>query len=140
MLDVADLAREVRETGARLAPDPDRRTPRPAPDPQARALDKRGREIERGDPILFAAAGPFQGVYSGRYLGRDPSSGRMIAQIDQGEPRAGERAAILAGSTIRARGEDIRAEVKAAITRELKVLAGSALLSEISHATEPGGT
>ena len=108
-------------------PSPSAGSPRPAPDPQALAHDKRGREIERGDPILFAAAGPFRGVYAGRYLGRDPSSGRMIAQIDQGEPRAGERTAILAGSTIRARGEDIRAEVKAAISRELHVLAGGAL-------------
>lgn len=127
MFDVADLARGVREDGARLAPEPERRTPRPATNPLAVALDKRGREIERGDPILFAAAGPFRGVYAGRYLGRDPSSGRMIAQIDQGEPRAGERAAILAATTIRARGEDIRAEVKAAISRELRVLAGDAL-------------
>jgi hypothetical protein len=127
MLDVAELARAVREDRARLAPEAERRPRRPAPDPQARAVDKRGREIERGDPILFAAAGPASGVYAGRYLGRDPSSGRMIAQIDQGEPRAGERAAILAGSTIRARGEDIRAEAKAAIARELHVLAGDAL-------------
>ena len=35
MFDVAELAREVREDGARLAPEPERRTPRPALDPQA---------------------------------------------------------------------------------------------------------
>ena len=108
MLDVADLAAEVR-AGARLAPEPERRAPtRPPLDPTARALDKRGRSIEPGDPILFAAAGPFAGVYLGRFLGRDASTGRMIAQIDQGEPRAGERAAILPGFTIRTRAEDIR--------------------------------
>jgi hypothetical protein len=131
--EVAELAAEVRAGGA-LSPRESRpiagvaeRAARPTLDPNARAFDKRGREIESDDPILFAAAGPFAGVYLGRYAGRDPATGRMVAVIDQGEPRAGERAAALPGSTIRARAEDVRAEVRASIAREIMVLEGRAL-------------
>lgn len=127
MPEVATLVAEVRE-GGRLAPDPVRlRAARPPAAPTDRAFDKRGRELEKGDPILFAASGAFAGVYLGRYLGREASTGRMVAEIDHGEPRAGERTAIVAGATIRARGEDIRAEVRAAIAREIRSLEGWAL-------------
>jgi hypothetical protein len=127
MTDIADLALEVR-VGARLDPDSWRRFPEKVPiDPGARTFDKRGREIENGDPILFAAAGSFQGVFLGRFLGRDPSTGRMIAQVDPAEPRAGERTAILAASTLRARAEDIRAELRRSIARDLREMAGHPL-------------
>lgn len=124
----ARLAHELR-AGVRLAPPTELpgRNARPS-DPGDRAYDRRGREIEPGDPILFAASGPFSGVYFGRYLGRDPVSGRMVARVDIGEPRAGEQAAILTGLTIRARAEDIRAEVCAAVAREIMELDGRATL------------
>ncbi|MBP7001688.1 hypothetical protein [Amaricoccus sp.] len=127
MLDVADLAAEVR-AGGRLAPEPERRRLRAEPPAQAAApvsgfaQDKRGREIEPGDPIIFAASGIVAGVYLGRYVGRDPTSGSLLAVIEPGEPRAGQRATIVPGAVIRARAEDIRAEARAAIAREIYAL------------------
>ncbi|TPE52613.1 hypothetical protein [Amaricoccus solimangrovi] len=126
MLDIdasAQLAQDLR-AGVRLVPPAERPAPIARVPAAGRAFDKRGREVEPGDPVLFAACGPVAGVDLGRYLGRDPASGRMVARIDAGEPRAGEQAAILPSTTVRARAEDIRAEVRAAIAREILALDG----------------
>jgi hypothetical protein len=43
----------------------------------------------------------------------------MLARIDPGEPRAGEIAAIEARTTLRVRLEDMLAELRAAVSREI---------------------
>ena len=46
----------------------------------------------------------------------------MVAVIETGEPRAGQRTTIVPGAVIRARSEDVRAEARAAIAREIRAL------------------
>jgi hypothetical protein len=82
------------------------------------AKDRKGRPLVEGDPILFRAAGPFLGASLGRYVGRG-EQGAMLARIDPGEPRAGEIAAIEARATLRVRVEDMLAELRAAVSREI---------------------